>query len=145
MIYATTYNPATGQLLQNIVADNQDLLDANVLGQSWLPGLWDTNQYYVQDQQVVAMPPCPDLSNPGCHFDFISKTWCNNLEQQARHVRQQRNMLLTLIDRVNPVWYASLTADQQQELQAYRQALLAVPQQAGFPESVEWPRKPTWL
>jgi hypothetical protein len=59
--------------------------------------------------------------------------------------RQYRDTLLSQIDKINPIWYASLTAQQQQELATYRQALLDMPQQTGFPESVEWPAKPTWL
>jgi hypothetical protein len=59
--------------------------------------------------------------------------------------RSKRNALLTDIDQVNPVRYASLTVPQQAELQAYRQLLLDVPQQAGFPTQVEWPPKPVWL
>jgi hypothetical protein len=38
-----------------------------------------------------------------------------------------------------------LTTEQQQQLQTYRQALLDVPQQAGFPDTIEWPEKPEWL
>jgi hypothetical protein len=53
--------------------------------------------------------------------------------------------MLEDIDRINPIWYASLNTDQQQQLIEYRQALLAVPQQSGFPETVTWPVKPTWL
>lgn len=59
--------------------------------------------------------------------------------------RQQRNELLSIIDRVNPVWYNSLTYDQQEQLIEYRRALLNVPQQAGFPTQIEWPQKPSWL
>ena len=66
----------------------------------------------------------------------------NSLADQSRRIRDQ---LLSLVDQVTPVWYASLTPEQQQDLQAYRQALLAVPQQAGFPTDIQWPTKPTWL
>lgn len=59
--------------------------------------------------------------------------------------RNIRNKLLQNVDRVNPIWYASLSADQQAELTAYRQALLDVPQQAEFPTVINWPAKPSWL
>jgi pyruvate,orthophosphate dikinase len=35
--------------------------------------------------------------------------------------------------------------ERQVALQEYRQALLAVPQQPGFPDQVIWPTKPSWL
>ena len=59
--------------------------------------------------------------------------------------RLLRNQLLEEIDTISATRYASLTSEQQTELQAYRRALLAVPQQVGFPLTVEWPAKPIWL
>ena len=63
----------------------------------------------------------------------------------ADQTRLVRNQLLDAVDRINPVWYASLDQDQQTQLQQYRQALLDVPQQASFPTAVSWPAKPAWL
>ena len=61
-------------------------------------------------------------------------------------VRALRDKTLNqTVDLVNPVRYAELTAEQQAELATYRQALLNVPQQSGFPATVEWPTKPSWL
>lgn len=60
-------------------------------------------------------------------------------------MRDLRNKLLAKVDFVNPVWYASLTAQQQDELATYRRALLDVPQQTGFPNSIAWPTPPAWL
>lgn len=69
----------------------------------------------------------------------------NTVDLLKTAIRSIRNDLLSAVDRINPVWYASLTSEQQQELAAYRQQLLNVPQQLGFPETIEWPAKPTWL
>ncbi len=63
----------------------------------------------------------------------------------ALHLRKFRNDSLSAVDRINPVWYAALTTEQQTELTAYRQALLNVPQQSSFPTDIVWPAKPTWL
>lgn len=64
----------------------------------------------------------------------------------AIKARQLRNTILqNTVDRVNPVRYATLTTEQQAELAAYRQALLDVPAQAGFPNNISWPTKPVWL
>jgi len=60
--------------------------------------------------------------------------------------RQDRDLVLNrTVDRVNPVWYATLTTEQQAELAAYRQALLDVPAQSGWPTTIEWPTQPSWL
>ena len=65
------------------------------------------------------------------------------LEDGARNARDQ--LLKDNVDTINPIRYAALTAEQQQELAAYRQALLDVPQQSTFPNNIAWPTKPTWL
>ena len=52
--------------------------------------------------------------------------------------RTRRDMLLIMTDWTQTVDVA-LTQDQKDEAVTYRQALRDVPQQAGFPESVEWP------
>jgi hypothetical protein len=65
--------------------------------------------------------------------------------QAAGAIRYERNLLLqNEIDPIagNALRWAALTAEQQQAWADYRQALLDVPQQAGFPHDVTWPTKP---
>ena len=63
----------------------------------------------------------------------------------ASGIRYERDM--KLVNEVDPIagntlrWNA-LTAGQQQAWADYRQALLDVPQQDGFPNNVVWPDKP---
>lgn len=67
-------------------------------------------------------------------------------EMFAVKARIQRDKILNeTVDRVNPIRYANLSTQQQQELADYRQALLDVPQQQGFPTLIIWPEKPSWL
>ena len=63
----------------------------------------------------------------------------------ASNVRRQRDFILTTkVDPMvsNPLRWATMTADQQQAWADYRIALLDVPQQAGFPQTVIWPVAP---
>ena len=65
--------------------------------------------------------------------------------QAAAAVRAERNYKLAAdVDPIagNALRWAELTPEQQQALATYRQALLDVPQQAGFPNDVAWPTKP---
>lgn len=136
MIYSV-YNASNGQITR---LTNQMPTDELCIEGEWHPGL-----YYVVDGVAVAMPDNPSTDLLIYKFNFDNKTWTLHQGFTTTKSRQHRNTLLATIDRVNPVWYNSLTAEQQTELAAYRQALLDVPQQAGFPESVEWPEQPTWL
>ena len=62
----------------------------------------------------------------------------------AAQVRTQRDNLLVGVDVIvsNPLRWADLSADKQNEWTVYRQALLDVPQQSGFPNTVTWPTQP---
>ena len=60
-------------------------------------------------------------------------------------MRQERdNILTTVVDPLvsNPLRWAGLSSDKQAEWATYRTALLDVPQQAGFPDTITWPTKP---
>ena len=56
---------------------------------------------------------------------------------QATSVRQQRDALLNETD-----WHALSDSTLTIDMAAYRQALRDVPNQAGFPETINWPNKP---
>jgi len=59
-------------------------------------------------------------------------------------MRSQRNQLLAQLDALtgNPLRWAEFDDGQKAALAAYRQALLNVPQQAGFPDDIQWPVVP---
>lgn len=63
------------------------------------------------------------------------------LEQE---MRAQRDNLLSELDTIisNPLRWAGFTPEEQQALADYRQALLDVPQQEGFPDEIDWPVNP---
>jgi len=66
------------------------------------------------------------------------------LAEQTRKMRGERDRRLAQLDTVvsNPLRWAGYTADQQAALATYRQALLDVPQQEGFPVEIDWPVMP---
>ncbi len=59
-------------------------------------------------------------------------------------IREERNFYLEEMDAIvaNPLRWAAMTTEQQNAWSTYRQELLDVPQQSGFPETVSWPTKP---
>jgi len=65
-------------------------------------------------------------------------------EMLADQVRAERASRLAQLDAIvaNPSRWVAFTAEQQGALAAYRQALLDVPQQDGFPGEVDWPEMP---
>ena len=67
-------------------------------------------------------------------------------EEKTVDIRTYRDLLLSLdVDPIvsNTLRWADLSSTKQNEWKAYRQALLDVPAQSSFPNSVTWPTKPS--
>ena len=67
-------------------------------------------------------------------------------KEAAQEVRNERDGILSMVvDPLvsNPLRWAEMTPETQATWAQYRQDLLDVPQQAGFPHSVTWPTEPS--
>jgi hypothetical protein len=75
---------------------------------------------------------------------FPSELYEATLSPTDQMVREERDELLVEVDAVagNALRWAELDSTEQAAWSTYRQALLDVPQQAGFPNTVTWPTKP---
>ena len=67
-----------------------------------------------------------------------------HLKIETEENRRQRDRHLVELDDLvnNPLRFSSYTDQHKVDLANYRQALLGVPQQDGFPNDVVWPVKP---
>tara|TARA_B100001248_G_C27386278_1_gene459834 strand:- start:1578 stop:1994 length:417 start_codon:yes stop_codon:yes gene_type:complete len=75
---------------------------------------------------------------------FTALTAEQNEAELAEAARMHRNFLLGEMDSIlsNPLRWNAMSSDKQAEWTTYRQALLDVPAQSGFPETISWPTKP---
>ena len=139
----TTYDPTSGEILSTIIGSGESLI-ATLNNQPYVEGSYGSQDYYIDlnTLQPVGKSPRP---NPNAIWDYVNKCWIDNTAKDIIDARIQRDLLLSIVDRVNPIWYGSLTSEQQQELATYRTQLLNVPQQTGFPNAIEWPTKPSCL
>jgi len=80
----------------------------------------------------------------GDHWEIVASTAPSAEDMLAAAMRAERDARLVTLDALvmNPLRWAAFTADEQAALATYRQALLDVPQQAGFPGVVDWPEMP---
>lgn len=79
------------------------------------------------------------LDNPEMLLDLEAI----EMERLSREARARRDTLLKeTVDSVNPMRWEALTELQKDAWRAYRQALLDVPQQEGFPNTIVWPEEP---
>jgi len=138
----TTYNINTGEITGLYTIDDPAAVDINMSGRSYIEGNFNKSTYYIDHGHAIEMPPQPSIDH---EFNYETKSWIENITLFTERARSYRNSLLKDVDKINPVWYNSLTTEQQTELAQYRRALLDVPQQESFPGNISWPTKPIWL
>lgn len=87
-----------------------------------------------------------NLAHMGAFGDFVEEDPLTE-EELAGFARAERDGLLLELDAfvASPLRWASLTQVQQDELSAYRIALLDVPQQEEFPSNITWAERPAFL
>ena len=75
---------------------------------------------------------------------YVAPTQAELDAELAAEVRADRDYRILTVDQVvsNPLRWAALDAETQALWATYRQALLDVPQQSGFPNDITWPTKP---
>lgn len=78
----------------------------------------------------------------GSGWDYPQDPQPTNEELAAKQRELRDKWLRIHVDVVNAVRWNALTQQQKDDLVAYRQALLDVPQQQGFPTIVNWPTPP---
>ena len=140
----TIYNKNTGQIVAVRGGTSVELQLSDRY--ATIEGRYDAaTQYIDATGQVQDLPPKPQ-DDQTYKLNWTTKVWDPVVPAvTADSVRDQRNAWLQQIDSVSATRYASLTTEQQTQLQQYRSDLLAVPQQVDFPGNVAWPTKPTWL
>jgi hypothetical protein len=66
-----------------------------------------------------------------------------NNEAKSYEMRQSRDgMLRETVDRMSPIRWEALTTEQKTVWTQYRQDLLDLPTQEGFPFDITWPTEP---
>lgn len=89
-----------------------------------------------------------DVSVPGVvrvlsEQDYLSMRETETANKGSQ-VRAHRDFLLrTEVDAFNPIRWEAATELEKEAVRVYRAALLDVPQQEGFPWTVEWPQPPS--
>jgi hypothetical protein len=89
---------------------------------------------------------------PGAGYEFDGTEWVapsqewldNTAAEEARFIRDDK--LSTEVDPIatNPLRWADLTPEKQQEWTDYRRDLLNISNQEGWPHNINWPEKPNY-
>ena len=141
MIFYTIFNLETGEIVISGTAQKEaDVVSLLSDGQNYLLEQ-SGNQQYVNNGVIVNMPPKP---SENYIFNYLNKTWVLDIKGAEINAIKTRDQLLASgPDRVNPMWWASMSTEEQAEASEYRQALLDITNQFGYPLDIEWPPLPS--
>jgi len=98
---------------------------------------------YPPGTKRIPLCPGPGYTFNGTKWVAPTQAWLD--DNAAKIARAERAALLYHhVDPVvsNPLRWNSMTQAQRDAWAAYRQALLDISQQTGFPHEIEWPTKP---
>lgn len=105
-----------------------------------IEGIANPSTQYIDNNTVVDMPEKPQGEY---RFNYSTKSWEFDRETAEKNAISKRNQLLKDgPDRISPMWWASMTEQEQQAWTFYRQALLDITSQSDYPEFIVWPIKP---
>lgn len=134
------YDPRSGIILSRVNNPNQ------LVGRDYVTGNYQPGEYYVRRDQVKKLPEKPAAQeHVEFNWDLATESWQYDEQRTEQAARRARQDLFKFVDRVSPMWYASMTPEQQAEVTAYRQAILDLTDQLGWPRVIAYPRKPAWL
>jgi len=126
---------------RSLQADNQRLdVEINHPTYGWIPYTIDPSDTdnTIDNAALLALV--------GGDFSAYVAPTQEELDAEASvNARSERDRLLRwVIDPIvsNPLRWAALTTEKQNEWSQYRTDLLNVPQQSGFPNTISWPTKP---
>lgn len=118
------------ETIDNQAGDNEFVIESDA----------DVNKHWIVDGAVQSLPLKP---GDDYEFDYGSGQWIPNVHRIELQARFKRDRLLKDgPDRINPIWWASMSATDQAAVTEYRQALLDITQQLGYPMEITWPDLP---
>lgn len=108
--------------------------------ESIIEGEADFLTQYIVDGAVVDLPKKPAGEYK---FDYVTKAWeFDSAAAEAKALAKRNQVLKDGPDRVNLMWWASMSPADQTAVTEYRQALLDITQQPGYPMEITWPDLP---
>lgn len=140
MIYYSIYKKDNGQIVLRGTA--QFIEDVSKLIDDTTDVIYEQSKdnSFVENGIIIDMPEKP---SDDYIFDYTSKNWIKNIEGIKTKVLLLRDQLLKEgPDRISPIWWNSMTEQEQQAWAQYRQDLLDITGQADYPEFIVWPIKP---
>lgn len=139
------YTIFNGENMKQVILNTSlDVVQQNLgEGDQYVVGEFPDDQYYIKDSTFYPYPEKPDYP---VTFNKTTEAWEWNEQASWDQLRYDRDTKLKNdVDPVvsNPLRWAGLSAEKQQEYADYRTALLDLPQNTTDPRNPTWPTPPT--
>jgi len=120
---------------------NQITLDYNHPVFGWIPFLACPEDVELHGREIY------EMARNGEFGDVAPLDYQDRIRQEKKSVRRSRDALLEQLDSIvlHPLRWNSFSEEEKAEVGEYRQQLLDIPQQKGFPSGVQWPTLPECL
>jgi hypothetical protein len=134
-----------GKIISTYGSSDLNQVEEYLADKNYVEGLYSSEYYYISDGQPITKPTNPSTNTLVYNFNYTTKEWDLDKDKTEHKIKYVRSILFEAVDKVNPLWYVSMSEQQKTELAAYRQALLDITKQSEYPLSIVWPVKPKWL
>lgn len=114
--------------------------------ENYILGTYNSNEYYVRNKVAIKYPPKPkNSSHVVYNFDYDTNCWVINVNETDIMARQLRNEFFKYVDKVNPLWFDELSDLEKIQLAGFRNDLIGITKQPGYPVQIQWPIIPDFL
>ena len=138
MIDYTVYDENTGRIIRTGYCP-EDQYEIQAQGYSVALGSYTCDKYYWEG----GFNEIPEKPEGEYVFNYASKQWEFDAVAADSKAKQKRDQLLAEgPDRINPMWWSSMSVVDQEAWTQYRQDLLDITSQTDYPEFIVWPIKP---
>jgi hypothetical protein len=138
-----TYTVFNAEEIVSLLTVTEETLLLNINeGETYVEGSYPDDLHYVKNNQIRAFPEKPYYP---VDFDKDTEQWVWDETLSWAQLRAERDALLRdMVDPIvsNPLRWAGLTLEEQQEYADYRQSLLDLPANTTDPKSPLWPISP---
>lgn len=129
-----------GKILRTGACQDSDFDIQATDNENIIEGIADYKTQYINNNVIVDMPVKP---NGEYVFNYDTKHWEFDAVTADLKAKQERDRLLARgPDRINPIWWSSMSVEEQEAWTQYRQDLLDITSQADYPATIVWPIKP---
>ena len=135
----TVYHVSTGEIAYTGECPEEDFDLQARPGMGLIQGQFSERTHY-WDADGLQMVEKAARPSPDHRWDVASRTWLLDVDRVAAKARARRTQLLRASDWTQ---LGDIDPSTTQAWRSYRQALRNVPQQPGFPLSIQWPEAPT--